>query len=555
MPIENEHPAKGWAAGFGRVSLETPHLNQDSLENHVRVNRKTAARFGLKIKSGHEFYDRGITGSKNVRLPELERAIAAVVDREVEALIVPALDRLSRRGMRHVGEMLDAVEAAGGRIIFGKEGLDSGNPGSRAIIALLAEQARAEAQALSWRLTTWQEGCRLKGKWTGKRPYGYLVVDGRLVHHPDEAPIVRRIVAAFLGGQGCRQIASMLNDEGVPSPNTARAEEIRARGRQPKNQPTTWGLSTVSELLRNPVLVGWRQHRGRVVLGPDGQPVSFGDGILEPGERARILAERDRRTTIVKQSPLTKWISGTTGEGRPPRYLLAGLATCETCGYSMVGHNRPERGRVVYRCSTFINGYTCKARAHIHADTADEEVCRQLTARLAAMEPSDPILGTIAERWRQFTMTGDEGERAQLRSSRTAVRDRIVDLEEARYIRGEFAKSYEVARWEQMMERLKAQRDAIEDALHELGPPPDLEIGMLLETHLSRDAWDATPLAQRRELLQVATDRIIIVPAHRQRNLPASERIRLLLAGENADAESLGAEQRALGRWARTSTR
>jgi DNA invertase Pin-like site-specific DNA recombinase len=166
MPMKNEHPAKGWAAGFGRVSLETPHLNQDSPENHVRVNRKTAARSGLRIKSGYEFYDRGITGSKYVRLPELERAIAAVVDREVEALIVPALDRLSRRGMRHVGEMLDAVEGAGGRIIFGKEGLDSGNPGSRAIIALLAEQARAEAQALSWRLTTWQEGCRLKGKWT-----------------------------------------------------------------------------------------------------------------------------------------------------------------------------------------------------------------------------------------------------------------------------------------------------------------------------------------------------------------------------------------------------
>jgi DNA invertase Pin-like site-specific DNA recombinase len=388
MRVKDEHPAKGWAAGYGRVSLATPHLNQDSPENHVRVNRQTAARSGLKIKPGYEFYDRGITGSKDVRLPELERAIRAVVEREVEALIVPAFDRLSRRGMRHIGEMLDAVEAAGGRIIFGKEGLDSGSSGSRATIVFLAEQARAEAQALSWRLATWQEGCRLKGKWTGKCPYGYLVVDGRLVHHPDEAAIVRRIVAAFLSGQGCRQIASMLNDEGVLSPNTAKAEEIRARGRQPKNQPTTWGLSTVSELLRNPVLAGWRQHRGSVVLGPDGEPVSFGDGILQPDERIRILTERDRRTTIIKESPLAGWIGRTTGGCRPPRYLLAGLATCETCGYSMVGHNRPERGHVVYRCSTFINGYTCKARAHIRSELADEEVRRQLSA--ASRRSSQP---------------------------------------------------------------------------------------------------------------------------------------------------------------------
>ena len=223
-----------------------------------------------------------------------------------------------------------------------------------------------------------------------------------------------------------------------------------------------------------------------------------------------------------------------------------------------VQHVRPQStraGHVVYRCSTYINGYTCKARAHIQSDAADEEVRRQLTARLAAMEPADPILGAIAERWRQFIMTGDEGERAELQSRRAAVRDRIVDLEEARYVRGEFAKSDEVARWEQMMGRLKAQRDAIKDALHELGPPPDFDIGMVLDTYLSRDAWDATPLAQRRELLQVATDRIIIVPAHRQRKLPASECVRLLLAGEDANAEALGADQRALGRWARASTR
>ena len=80
--------------------------------------------------------------------------------------------------MRHVSEMLDAVDAVGGRIIFNKGNLDSSQPASRATIAVLAEQARDEANMLSWRIGTWREGCRLKGKWTGKRPYGYLVVDG-----------------------------------------------------------------------------------------------------------------------------------------------------------------------------------------------------------------------------------------------------------------------------------------------------------------------------------------------------------------------------------------
>jgi len=216
----------------------------------------------------------------------------------------------------------------------------------------------------------------------------------------------------------------------------------------------------------------------------------------------------------------------------------------------MVGHNRPERGHVVYRCSTFINGYTCKTRAHIQSDVADEEVRRQLTARLSVVKPADPIVDAIADQWRQLATTGDEGERSKLQSSHAAVRDQIADLEEARYVRGEFHKSYEVARWEQMIGTLKAQGVAIEDALHTLGPPPDFDIGVFVDTYLSRDAWDAIPLAQRRELLQATTDRIIIVPAHRRRKLPACERVRILLAGENADAVAIGAEQRTLGRWA-----
>src|SRR5436190_13340831 len=111
MARKNDHPAKGWAAGFGRYSTESTRGNQDSEEIHTRVNRETAARYGLKIKPGYEFYDRGITAAKSdVRLPDLERAVRAVVKQEVEALIVPELSRLSRRGMRHVGEMVGGIE-------------------------------------------------------------------------------------------------------------------------------------------------------------------------------------------------------------------------------------------------------------------------------------------------------------------------------------------------------------------------------------------------------------------------------------------------------------
>ena len=86
MPTKGEHPNKGWAATYGRFSFVQTRWTQESPEIHDRVNRQTALLHGFKIKPGCDFYDHGVSGSKDVRLPELERAIKAIVDREVEAL-------------------------------------------------------------------------------------------------------------------------------------------------------------------------------------------------------------------------------------------------------------------------------------------------------------------------------------------------------------------------------------------------------------------------------------------------------------------------------------
>jgi site-specific DNA recombinase len=538
MPPRREHPAKGWAAALDRTSLVRTDIQQDSSENQQRLNRQTARSFGLKLKPGYDFSEPGKSASKPITRRELERGINAIVkEKAVEALLVSSVDRLSRLGMRHVGEMLDAVDAVGGRIIFSKGNLDSSQPASRAIIAFLSEQARDEASMLSWRIETWREGCRLKGKWTGRHPYGYLVVDGRLTLHPDEAPIVRRIVADFLDGQPARQIARALNEAEILAPAASKAAQMRAEGREPsEGMSTWWSTSAVTRLLRNPVLVGWATHNGRIVLGLDGEPVSFGEGILTPGEHARVLVELERRTAIVQQSPTKTRAAGSrTGGGRPSRYLLVGAARCEGCSYAMSANSNNAndwRGHY-YECSAAGAGRTCPASAYIQVEKADAEVMRQLRTRLAAMESDDPILGAIAERWRELTMPEGEGERAVLQSRLDAVRGRIVDLEEARYVRGEFSTADDIARWDGMMARLKAQRDAVLQELEELGPPPDFDLTTLRATY-GEEVWDAAPLPQRRKWLQVAVGKVIIASAQR-RKVPARDRVRVVLAGEEVD--------------------
>jgi site-specific DNA recombinase len=534
MPPRKEHPAKGWAGAFDRTSLIRTDINQDSSENQQRLNRQTAPAYGLEIKPGYVFSEPGQTASKPIPRRVIERGIRAVVhEKAIEALIFPAVDRLSRLGMRHVGEMLDAVNAVGGRIIFGRQNLDSSRPANRAIIAFLAEQAKDEAETLSWRIETWHEGCRLKGKWTGRRPYGYLVIDGKLVPHPDQAPIVRWIVAEFLSGQSLQRIARNLNAEGIPSPAASKAAEMHAEGREPRSRSDSpWHTTAVARVLRSPTLVGWHRHNGRIVLGSDGDPVSFGEGILPLGEHARVLAEMERRTSIVHSRNTKRAVGAKTGGGRPPRYLLVGLARCSACNFAMSALSAFRRNAAYYRCGTLSDGRPCPAPPHIRIDDADEEVMRQLRIRLGVLEPDDLILGAIAERWREFTMPAGEGERAVLQSRLDAVRGRIVDLEEARYVRGDFATADDVARWDAMMSRLRVQRDAVLQDLEELGPPPDFDLTSLRATYAS-EAWDATPMPQRRKLLQITVAKVIVTRA-RRRQVPARDRVRVVLVGEQS---------------------
>jgi len=537
MPPRRQHPAKGWAAALDRTSLVRTDIQQHSSENQQRLNRQTARAFGLKLKPGYDFSEPGKSASKPITRRELERGINAIVkEKAVEALLVSSVDRLSRLGMRHVGEMLDAVDAVGGRIIFNKGNLDSSQPASRAIIAFLSEQARDEANMLSWRIETWREGCRLKGKWTGRVPYGFSVIDGKLAPHFQEAPIVRRIVAEFLSGSTLVRIAKGLNEDGLPSPAAAKAADMRAAGREPRARfDSTWRISTLSRVLRNPALVGWQKHNGRIVLGPDGDPISFGDGILEPGEHARVLAELERRTAIVRESRTrTREAGSKTGGGRPPRSLLIGMARCGSCSFAMTSQPVSDHRPAYYRCSSPSLGHNCPAGAYIKVSDADVEVMRQLRLRLGAIDPDDPILGAIAERWRELAMPEGEGERAVLQSRLDAVRGRIVDLEEARYIRGEFPTADDVVRWDGMIDRLKVQRDDVVHDLEELGPLPDLDLNTLRAT-CGVEVWDATPLPQRRKLLQVAVAKVIVASAHK-RPVPAKDRVRVVLVGEESEA-------------------
>ena len=256
----------GTAGSYDRLSSLSPTHDSFSPENQRRLNYDAAVRNGEHIASEFEFSDLDLSGRKNVYRPGFEKAIRTLLDGRIKTLYVAKLDRLTRKGMGHVGLILDELERVGGRIVFVAEGPRYLQAGRRQVIAILAEQARAESDAISWRIGQWHAHNRRMGLWKARRPFGYVVVDGKLKPHPGEAPIVRRVVEDFLGGSTYRSIARTLNEEA--SSRHALPSGMRRRRQGPSReeaQDRTWSWNGVKKLLSHPVSRTALSHNRKLV--------------------------------------------------------------------------------------------------------------------------------------------------------------------------------------------------------------------------------------------------------------------------------------------------
>jgi site-specific DNA recombinase len=246
MKASPQHPSADKAVVYVRVSGQPYGYDPFSPENQLRICRDHALREQVEIIA--EYQDLAVSGRKDDgKRPGFEASIDQLRRQAAETLYVANVDRFSRRGLRHVEALLDEIDRAGGRVVFVIDGLDTRQPAARQAIAILAEQARAEADAGSWRLSEWHAHNRRSGLWKRIRPYGYAVTEGKLSPHTTEAPIVRGMVNSFLAGSSLRGIAKRLNAEGVKPPRLVFYEEAMAKGYKAKRPP-----GNLMELRRRP---------------------------------------------------------------------------------------------------------------------------------------------------------------------------------------------------------------------------------------------------------------------------------------------------------------
>jgi hypothetical protein len=148
------------------------------------------------------------------------------------------------------------------------------------------------------------------------------------------------------------------------------------------------------------------------------------------------------------------------------------------------------------------------------------------------LDPRDPLLECVAERWLKLAVPEEEADQRVLQETSDQADAALADLYQARFVRGEFAEPEDLAHYYQLRKRLLERRNPAREALDRLGPGSTVDVGTLLETELSREAWEPTTLHQKRALLGLALTKVFVRGSDGDR-IPMRDRVHVAWFGED----------------------
>jgi len=147
---------------YARVS--TSNGRQDA-ENQLSQLREWAVRLGGSLTA--EYVDTA-SGSRADR-KALNDLLEAAHRREVDTVLIWALDRLSREGIARMAGYLDTLKRCGVRIMSHQEPwLDTAGPVSELITAIFAWVGQFERQRITERIQAGLERAKRQGKQLGR---------------------------------------------------------------------------------------------------------------------------------------------------------------------------------------------------------------------------------------------------------------------------------------------------------------------------------------------------------------------------------------------------
>ena len=333
-----------------------------------------------------EFTDEGRSGKNVVGRLAFQEMLSKIKSGEdnVSYVLVFKLSRFGRNAA-DVLNSLQLMQDNGVNLICVEDNIDSSKDSGKLMISVLSAVAEIERENI---LVQTMEGRKQKarqGVWNGGfAPFGYQLIDKKLIVDEKEAEIVRLIFDKFTTTtMGINAVASYLNQHGY------------RKAKRQNNKLETFAASFIKGVLDNPVYAGkiaYGRRKSEKKAGTRGEyhTVKQDDYMLSEGVHDAIItadtweAAQRKRKQNGTANPKTHSLEH--------EHILSSILRCPVCGSPMYGNvNRKKnkngeyyRDYFYYACKhrRFNDGITChykKQWGQAVIATAVEQFISQLT--------------------------------------------------------------------------------------------------------------------------------------------------------------------------------
>lgn len=375
------------------------------------------------VEGDHLYVDRAKSGYYVEQRSDLARLRADAAAGKFKRILIYDLDRLSRR-LAHLMMLYDEFKTLGIEVhVTGVSGIGRVDDVKAVFYGLFAMEQRLKLLRMTGQ-AIWTAANA--GRNMGGIPYGYRKgrKRGELVVHDEEARIVRLIFDLFASGLNARQIAFLLNKDGVPSPTGKKWNAATLTGQK------GFGRG----ILRNPKYVGlYVFGKKRVITSSDGCRKRY---AIRPRQHW-IMVEMpewtivDRRVWVSVTLRLKKWASKLAEGGPREKHsgksmlLFHGQFEC-SCGSRMYGVFTGKSNIRKLQCKSAFEHGTCPSKRETSSLAVELEILREIRDRILKKDSIEAFELEYVEELRRARQN-DLREAARLRSRIRELEGRLTD--------------------------------------------------------------------------------------------------------------------------------